>query len=119
MLDYIRNFEWNGTMGILLYWVPLALCVFGYTVRTAKNYMKDRAEREKAGGYYIPTDRVGTLIGRGLVSVIPVANLWAGMFDISPKLFSGVIDWLDMVFNVPLVPDSEAAKAKRQANAPR
>lgn len=117
MLDYIVNFEWNGWIGIGLYWVPLAFCMFGYTVRTAKNYMDDKAEREKPGGYYLPTDRVGTLIGRAFISIVPVANLWAAMFDVAPSLFERVFEWIGNIFNAPLVPDTEQAQAKRSKSA--
>lgn len=115
MLDYIMNFEWNGWIGIGLYWVPLAFCVFGYTMRTAQNYMKDKEAREKKGEYYHPTDTVGTLIGRAIVSVVPVANLWAAMFDVAPKVFSRLLDAIERIFSQPLVPDSESAKVKRRA----
>ncbi len=49
---------------------------------------------------YRPTDTVGTLIGRAFVSFLPVANLWAAMFDLAPDVF-------ERVFNQPLVPEDK------------
>lgn len=113
MIDYVLNFQWNGLIAILLYWVPLSLCVAGYTVRTAQNYMADKVKREEAT-FYTPTDRLGTLIGRGFVSICPVANIWAAMFDLAPKFLGRFFEGLERAFNMPLVPDTESAKAKRE-----
>lgn len=100
--------NYNSILGILLYWVPLSLCVFGYTIRTARNYMEDTTNRAavvKAGsGYYHPTDTLGTLIGRGIASIFPVVNIWCALFDIAPLLFQKMFRWFGRVFNQPLVP---------------
>lgn len=95
--------------GILLYWLPLAFCAFGYVVRTADNVQKDleaRDKHEKAGTIdrYVPTDTIGTLIGRAIVSLLPVANLLAACFDVGPKIFGKFFAVLGRVFNQPLVP---------------
>lgn len=137
-VSYLLSFWMTGWLGLLLYWLPLSLCILGYTLRTAENYQKDLIERdkvlnyemkrkelegdvdaldrfyrsvktenEKYATYYSPTDRIGTLIGRALVSIIPIANLWAGMFDISPRLFSRLIERIEIIFNTPLVPSNK------------
>lgn len=103
MIDYITTFKWNGLMGILLYWVPAAFCAVFYTVRTARNYMKDKADRE-AENIYFPTDTIGTLIGRALVSALPIANLWGALFDLAPVVFRKTFDWISTIFDQPLVP---------------
>lgn len=115
MIDYIMNFEWNSWIGILLYWVPLGFCAFGYTLRTAQNYMKDKADRDAESGIYIPTDTLGTLIGRAVVTAIPVANLWAAMFDLAPQIFSRLFKILGEIFDQPLVPDTAAASERRKS----
>jgi len=135
---YLLSFWMTGWPALPLYWLPLSLCVFGYTLRTTENYQKDlierekflnyemkrkelegdvdaldqlyrsvRIENEKYTTYYKPTDRIGTLIGRALVSIIPIANLWAGMFDISPRLFSRLIERIEIIFDTPLVPSNK------------
>lgn len=117
-MDWILNFEWNGLLGILLYWVPALFCAIFYTVRTAEGYMADknalakhlearRAEETspyRGGFYYTPRETIGRILGRALVSIIPVANIWAALFDLSPKVFERVFRWIGRVFDQPLVP---------------
>lgn len=64
----------------------------------------ERRNSDKYASYYSPTDKIGTLIGRALVSIIPVANLWAGMFDVAPRLFHRLIERIEKIFDTPLVP---------------
>lgn len=108
-LTVLLSFQFTNYVGLFLYWVPLSLCIFVYTIRTWQNYQKDlvkRTEAEKArgNGYYSPTDTVGALIGRALVSVLPVANLWAALFDVAPILFRHLFRFIGKVFDQPLVP---------------
>lgn len=100
---WIMGFDFTGWMGFFLYWLPLSLCAYGYTVRTWMNYQADVAARSSEV-IYIPTDTIGTVVGRGLVSVLPVANIWAASFDVAPRLFSSFFGWLGRVFDQPLVP---------------
>lgn len=104
--------NWNGTLALILYWVPALFCVIFYFLRTIGDYDQDSTSREKyiksiaSGGHdwYVPKLTVGVIIGRALLSIIPVANLFAALFDLSPKVFRGFINTLDRVFNQPLVP---------------
>lgn len=134
-IDWILTNWMTGWLGMFLYWLPLSICVVGYTLRTAENYQKDIIQRDKVINYekrrkelegdtdaldqfnrlarcedsryashYYPTDKIGTLIGRALVSIVPVANLWAGMFDVAPRLFRRMIERIEKIFDSPLVP---------------
>lgn len=113
MLEYITDFRWNSLLGILMYWVPLLFCVYGYLLRTHRNVQKDKREREN-GSYYMPTDKMGTLIGRGILAILPVGNLFAAIFDLGPEVFGRFFRRLEQLFDIPLVPDTDAAKAKRE-----
>ena len=123
MIESLRTwmmaFDFTGWMGFSLYWLPLSICAYGYTVKTWLNYQKDVATREKSEAeysaaetdagrrgatYYSPTDTIGTLIGRGLAATLPVVNLWAACFDVAPKLFESLFKWFGRVFDQPLVP---------------
>ena len=125
-INWVYEYWLTGWMGLFLYWLPLSLCVVGYTIRTFDNFKTDVSEREKylrylsikqekidSGKdldkritcYYRPTDTIGTLIGRALVSITPVANLWAGVFDVAPRMFSRVIKIVEKAFDTPLVPE--------------
>lgn len=66
--------------------VPLLFCAVFYTIRTAEGYMADKASLEKHIAarreeetsayrglhYYHPTETVGRILGRALVSVTPM-----------------------------------------------
>jgi len=103
MRDWIFHYWANPWIALLLYWLPLGVCAVGYVVRTWRNVRKDLKSRD-AGGAYYPTDTIGTLIGRGVVSVIPVANLCAAAFDLAPELLDRFFKWVGRVFDQPLVP---------------
>ncbi len=97
----------NNWIGFALYWVPMYMCVICYFYRTTVNYQRDRVERtaaSKANVYYAPTDNVGIVVWRAVVSFIPILNLLALIFDLSPELFSRFYNFISMVLNKPLVP---------------
>lgn len=106
MMDYIRNFEWNGWLGICLYWLPLAFCVYGYSVETWIDFRKDIRMRAAAidPGYYQPGLTVGTLISHVIMTVVPIVNLFAAIFDLAPDVFGRFISLVEKVFDQPLVP---------------
>jgi hypothetical protein len=103
MIDWIMHFQWNGWLGIFLFWSPLMLCAYGYTVRVWHMYQKDVKDRAN-DRIYIPNLTVGTILGYGLLTIMPIANLFAAIFDVGPKVFSGVVRFLERVFTQPLVP---------------
>jgi len=112
-LDFFLQFERNDAIALLLYWLPFLVCILGYTGRTWANYQKDLAQRaasldpDAAGGrgvFYVPTDRVGDVLGRVLVSVVPGFNLYAAAFDLAPQMLRRFFSVLARVFDRPLVP---------------
>jgi hypothetical protein len=104
MIDVQAFIPSNKWIAFVAYWVPFIFCSFGYIVRTCRNYKNDRQERLLRGNSYSPTDTIGTLIGRGLITIIPLANVCAALFDLSPEIFGKFFKWLSRVFNQPLVP---------------
>lgn len=100
--------NWNSWLALLLYWLPVALCAYGYTVRSVLKFRKDRAARDeqesKERGFYMPTITIGTLVGYAVTTVVPVANLFAAIFDVAPKVFADFWEWCERALNVPLVP---------------
>jgi len=118
MIEWLQNAaNWwtTGILGLILYYLPLTLCAYGYTVRTYKTYRRDIESRESRS-VYTPELKVGTIIGYGLVTIIPIANLCAAVFDIAPEVFHDFFEWLGKVFDMPLVPDSEYYKTKRESD---
>lgn len=117
LVNKVLSLPLNSELGILLYWVPASLCAFGYTVRTFANYQRDVSKRaevalisedpsSRESRYYSPTDTIGALVGRAIVTIIPVANLWAATFDVAPSLFGRFFSYLGRVLNQPLVPSN-------------
>jgi Ca2+/H+ antiporter len=111
MIDWIKDVAawWTtGLLGMLLYWLPLAFCLVGYTLRCWQDVRHDLQKRQEAEekqklAYYQPSITVGTILGRAVVSVVPVANITAGVFDLAPRLFGDFFNWLGRVFDFPLV----------------
>lgn len=122
MMEWLRDLFMgvvtNRWLAFLLYWLPLVLCAIGYFLRTWHNYQKDirdRAECENKDDktkctYYSPTDTIGSLIGRAIVTILPIGNLFAAVFDVAPGLFGKFFDWIGEVFNQPLVPQRKKSK---------
>ena len=101
---HISQFEFTSMMGMLLYWLPLAICAIGYSIETWVNYQKDLTDRARQGENYRPTDTVGDLIGRALVTTIPLANLWVAVFCSGPEYLGNFFRRIGALFNQPLVP---------------
>lgn len=101
---------WNSWMALLTYWAPLAMCAYGYAARSIFDYrdelrLRDLHEKGQCKySVYSPTLTIGVLLGRALVALCPVANLFAAIFDVAPKVFSDLFAWLGKVFDIPLVP---------------
>ena len=118
-MDWIQSHipAWNGWIALVAFWLPLLLCAYGYIIRSARDFANDRAARanselpaSQSNGYYSPTITIGTLVGRVLLTVVPIVNLFAAIFDVAPKVFGDFIKWFGKAFDIPLVPK----RAKRQ-----
>jgi hypothetical protein len=109
---WVTNFDFTSWMGFMLYWLPASVCAYGYTIRSWVNYQRDITDRADAEintespcrRVYYPSETIGTLIGRGLATVMPLVNLWAASFDVAPKLFGSMFKIIGRVFDQPLVP---------------
>jgi hypothetical protein len=114
MIDWILNFRFNSLIGLLMYWLPACFCAVFYTLRCAVDYQKDLAERaaaeKKENGYYHPGITIGTLIGRGVATILPVVNIWCAAFDLAPSVFARLFRWIGQVFDQPLVPKRNEKK---------
>ena len=115
-MNWITNHTpaWNGWIAMLLYWLPLALCAYGYFIRGIQKYRAELQKREQAESkdppdYYNPELTIGTLIGYALLIVLPIANLFAATFDVAPRVFGDFFVWIGKVFNIPLVPKRKGA----------
>ena len=112
--QWTLEFPFNGLLGLCLYWLPLSLCLYGYTVRSWQKVRQDLEYRANHT-YYSPSITVGTLLGYAFVTVCPYVNSIAAVFDVGPDVFNSFFKWLGRVFDFPLVPDTAAHKAKRKS----
>jgi hypothetical protein len=106
MIDYVLTFQLNSVLGLLLYWLPLVLCVIGYTVRTWKdyNYELERREQSVKDRYtYYPNLTLGVVVGRIFSSVVPVFNILALVFSIGGPMLRSIAEFVHTVFSMPLV----------------
>ena len=103
-LKWALGFDLTGQMGLLLFWLPMVICGYGYTVRTFVRY-RDCCEARDAGKYF-NSDTVGTLIARAIVTFFPVMNLMAAIFDLGPNLFGSFFSAIGRMFDKPLVSKS-------------
>lgn len=114
-VEAVARWWMTGALGLLLYWLPLVWCLLGYTQRTANDVSRDVVERDLKPKFYYPRITVGTVVGRLLVSVVPVANLVALVCDLGPKALMRTIDWFGRVLDFPLVPvRKSSAEEKRE-----
>ena len=110
-INFLMSFEFTSLMGILLYWLPVLVCFIGYSFRTHKEIKEDiekrdgveAAKRIGQSGYYYPTVTIGTFIGRGIATLLPVVNLWAAVFDVGYELLSGFFSMICKFFNQPVI----------------
>jgi uncharacterized membrane protein HdeD (DUF308 family) len=95
-------FDFTSQMGLLLYWLPLVLCAIGYVFRTIIKYQECCELRAEGKTFY--SDTIGVLIGRFILTVVPVLNLFALVFSV----MGGYFKVLAHILDVPLV--RQAAK---------
>lgn len=106
MIDYVLNFKFNTLLALYLYWIPLALCLIGYSVRSINNYRNELARRDeciRTGYGYFPTLTLGTLVGRVFCSVIPGLNLVSLVFSVGGPMLSEICRFFSDILNIPLV----------------
>lgn len=99
---------WNSGLATLLYWLPLALCAYGYSLRGVRALRAERALRAAhetdATRFYAPSLTLGDLLAYALLVVMPAANLYAAVFKVLPDLLPGIFRALWAVLDLPLVP---------------
>jgi hypothetical protein len=99
---FVFDFEFNSLLGLVLYWVPCAICVVGYMIKNVIDYRADLKNRSYQ--HYNPNLTVGIIVLRAMASTIPVVNLWNAVIQFSPDFMGAFIDTIAKVFSVPLVP---------------
>lgn len=114
--DFVLNFQFNSLFGILLYWLPVAICLVAGALDIRRLVAHDLVERDQIAKrkleasisdrwiFYTPSIKVGDVIGIVLVSFIPVVNLLKSVFYCVPSLFGNGFKYFCKFLNIPLVP---------------
>jgi len=101
MIDWLLDIEMNGWLSLMLYWIPLMFTTVGYIKRTIYNYQFDIKHR--ANKNYYPTDSIGTIVVRLIITVTPIANIWTAIFVFFPEFFSSLWEAIGKFLETPLV----------------
>jgi hypothetical protein len=104
VIEFVKSFnvfDFTNYMTLLLYWLPLSVCAYGYTIQFWKQYRRELAACTEDN--YRPSLTIGTIIGHTIIVGLPLANLWMAVFNIGPTLFSGFFSLVGQIFNTPLV----------------
>ena len=109
-MDTILSYapQWNSWMAVFLYWMPLALCSYGYVVEFVQAYRSELRDRAKAEAddkdYYYPSLTLGWIVGHVLLTVMPMVNLFMAVFYTAPRVFGDFFSWIGKALDMPLVP---------------
>lgn len=98
MIEWIKNYQFNGTLALYTYWIPLTVCLVVYAFRFVSTYRSD--VKDCAKDHYHPSLTIGAILGHLMLAVVPAVNLFAMVFDCAASVFR----WLGRVLDVPLVP---------------
>ncbi|WP_043585301.1 hypothetical protein [Geminisphaera colitermitum] len=97
MIEWIKNYQFNGLLAIYTYWIPLTVCSATYICRIIDKYRIDVKASTKP--FYRPELTVGFIVWHIIIATLPAINLFALVFDCASSVFR----WLGKVLNVPLV----------------
>ena len=92
----------------LFYWVPLCICIFGFTLRTIFNIQQDKQKKEEynklnLNDKFYPKELRIDIFNRILVSIIPVVNILAMITDIFPELFYSTYHKIETWLEQPII----------------
>jgi hypothetical protein len=99
MIDYVKSFEFTSTLAMLIYWLPMAICLGVYLFKIIGMYRADLGARDDDAKFYRPTLTIGAIVWRLVLSVTPAVNLFALVFDCMADVFK----WLGSFLDIPLV----------------
>ena len=103
-IDFVQST--SAAYGFFLYWIPVALCLLGLAGDIIRGYTRDIKSRQDSK-WYTPTLTVGRIVGWAILSFLPVVNIFRAAFTYLPAIVAWVVDKLDTVLNIPLVPKKD------------
>lgn len=110
MIDFVTSFEFTSFLALLVYWTPLAICTAVYFFRAIRLYRTDLEKCQKE--YYSPELTIGLIFWMLFLSVTPLINIFALVFDCAASVFRLIID----AFDIPLVRHQPNADGKAKGD---
>jgi len=99
--DFVIGFKFQSPEAFWLYWVPVAACLFGFILDFFKDYQRDVVA--STASYYTAHLTWGSILGRTLVSFIPVINIGLFVFWHFWRIAKNFIELFNDWLNIPLV----------------
>lgn len=106
MIDYILAIEYNSTIVLVAYWLPLLVCLVGYLCKTWKQYREEVArsiECQQRNIGYITNLTIGVIVSRVFATILPGLNVIAVAFDIGWPMLYTVVRFITNILDIPLV----------------
>ena len=101
LVNIVTNVSFNSTMAICLYWVPMIICLVGYLFDFVKDYQTDAKNYQES--YYDPKLTIGSILGRLIVSVMPVLNLGMALFKHMGNIIKKILLVCEKALNIPII----------------
>lgn len=88
----------------LAYLFPVLANLIYFSYVTYKNCRDDAATLSHSPDYYHPTDKVGDILYRVLITFFPVVNILFLLFEAIPLTFPKFVKTIESILEYPLVP---------------
>ena len=102
----IQQLQFDSALVILGYYIPVLVCLVGYTCETVQEYSAEVARalmcRERNIGYN-GNLTVGVILYRIIGTVLPVVNIGCILFDIGWPMLRYVNRTINSIMGIPLV----------------
>ena len=97
MFEFISSYNFISTLAIFTYWIPLFICSCVYLFRGVGLYKNDL--RSCTDEHYSPGLRLSEIFWGAVLSITPVVNVLAMLFDCMGSVFR----FIGKTLNYPLV----------------
>jgi len=104
---FVVSFEFYSYLALYTYWVPLVICFVTYFARLVKAYHTDMATRNRE--FYTPQLTIGAIVLMFFLSLTPVVNMFAMVFD----CLDSVIKWIGKTLDFGLIPHRPTKEGKK------
>lgn len=117
-MEYLQIlFSFTQNHVLYFYFVPLAISILGFLATSITEYKLDLDNRKdyldgnsKYG--YTPQIKVGTLVGRAIIAVLPFVNIGSALYKLT-YLARDIKKAAEKALDIPLVPKKEISSTPK------